>query len=55
MDRTQILLKFKQIAIDNFTNISEDSPIVPLVVLGLSLDPIKNSRGERSRTPVCGT
>jgi hypothetical protein len=33
MDRTQISLKFKQIAIDNFTNISEDSPIVPLVAV----------------------
>jgi hypothetical protein len=33
MDRTQIPLKFKQIAIDNFPNIPEDSPIAPLVAI----------------------
>jgi hypothetical protein len=33
MDRTQIPLKFKQIAIDNFPNIPEDSPIASLVAI----------------------
>jgi hypothetical protein len=33
MAKTLIPLKFKQIAIDNFPNIPDDAPIVPLVAI----------------------
>ena len=33
MARTLIPLKFKQIAIDNFPNIPDDAPIIPLVAI----------------------
>lgn len=33
MARTHIPLKFKQIALDNFPNIPDDAPIVPLIAI----------------------
>jgi hypothetical protein len=46
MARTHIPLKFKQIALDNFPNIPDDAPIVPLIAIAgtktdVSVDAVK--------------